>query len=61
MLAGASDGIGAAIAKTFATHNVSLGIAGRDKAKLKSVGRECINLGAKQVVIIFNYTEYCKF
>ena len=52
LVTGASDGIGAAIARKFATCKASLGITGRDKTKLSNVGQQCIKLGATKVLEI---------
>ena len=52
LITGASDGIGAAIAKAFAARKASLGITGRDKTKLSIVGQQCTKLGATQVLEI---------
>lgn len=47
VITGASSGIGKALAQRFATPGITLGILGRDNARLASVAAECQRRGAK--------------
>ncbi|CAK8688173.1 L-xylulose reductase-like [Clavelina lepadiformis] len=52
LITGASNGIGAGLAKAFAKRGASLSIVGRNETNLKEVARECKELGAKKILPI---------
>ncbi len=52
LITGASGGIGAALANTYAEPNVQLFLQGRDKEKLNKVAKSCQLLGAKTQILI---------
>lgn len=52
LITGASDGIGAALARAYAGEGVRLGLLGRNEARLREVERECRQRGAFTEIII---------
>lgn len=52
VITGASDGIGAALAKAFAKQGTKLAICARNKEKLDTVAQNCKELGAKDVLTV---------
>ena len=59
LITGASQGIGAAIAKTFARElrGVRLALVARQEAKLVAVARACAKLGAKAEVFVCDVSD----
>lgn len=51
LITGASDGIGAELARNFARQNASLALVARNEANLQAVAKECLELGAKRVEV----------
>lgn len=52
VITGASDGIGAALAKTLSKQGAKLAICARNKEKLNVIAQTCTELGAKKVLAI---------
>jgi short-subunit dehydrogenase len=51
IMTGASDGIGAALARTLADRSTNLVLAARNEKKLRDVARQCEDAGAKTLVV----------
>lgn len=52
LITGASSGLGAALARRYASGGAQLTLAGRDSARLAEVSSHCRQLGARDVAII---------
>lgn len=64
VITGASDGIGASLAKTFAQQGSRLAICARNHEKLDAVAKTCTELGAKDVLAIptdVSQVKECEF
>lgn len=64
VITGASDGIGAALAKIFAQQGSKLAICARNKEKLDAVAKTCTELGGKDVLAIptdVSQVKECEF
>ena len=51
VVTGASDGIGAALARTLAGRSTNLVLAARNEEKLRDVARQCDHAGARTQVV----------
>lgn len=56
LVTGASDGIGAALARAYAAPGITLGLLGRDEVRLKQVEEECRALGASTEKLVADVT-----
>lgn len=56
LITGASDGIGAALARAYAAPGMTLGLLGRNEERLKLVEEECRALGASVEVLVSDVT-----
>lgn len=56
LITGASDGIGAALARAYAEPGVTLALLGRNEARLKQVGEACRALGASAELLVADVT-----
>ena len=57
LITGASDGIGAALARTYAAPGVTLGLLGRDEARLRAVAEDCRARGAEAEILVADVTQ----
>ncbi len=57
LITGASDGIGAALARTYAAPGVTLGLLGRNEVRLKEVEAECCRRGASAELLVADVTD----
>lgn len=57
LITGASSGLGAALAKTYAAPGVRLSLAGRNEERLSDVAAICSALGAEAVTSVFDVTD----
>lgn len=57
VITGASSGLGAALAKTYAAAGVQLCLTGRDAIRLQSVALECQKLGATLETAVLDVTD----
>ncbi|HEX6956539.1 MAG TPA: SDR family NAD(P)-dependent oxidoreductase [Ferrovibrio sp.] len=57
VVTGASSGIGAALARLYATSGVTLALTGRDKTRLDGVASECRALGATVIADTISVTD----
>ncbi|MBL6927946.1 MAG: SDR family NAD(P)-dependent oxidoreductase [Rhodospirillales bacterium] len=57
LITGASSGIGAALAKEYATSGVFLALTGRNSERLQAVGGECEGLGAQVAIKTMDITD----
>lgn len=57
VITGASDGIGAALARAYAADGVTLGLFGRNENRLREIERRCRELGATVEVVIADVTS----
>lgn len=57
LITGASSGIGAALAHTYAGGGMTLALSGRDEARLEATARDCRNRGAHVITAVIDVTE----
>ncbi len=57
LITGASSGIGAALAETYAGSGVRLGLGGRDRARLEAVAEACRRRGATVEAALVDVTD----
>src|SRR5215212_1221997 len=61
LITGASSGIGAALARSYARDNVAFLLWGRDQARLDEVAGQCRALGATATTQIFDLRDAAGF
>jgi short-subunit dehydrogenase len=57
VITGASSGLGAALARVYASPGVLLTLSGRDEARLASVAADCVAAGAEVSVVVCDVTD----
>lgn len=57
LITGASSGIGAALAKSYADTEITLYLAGRNQVRLEKISTECEKLGAKTQIKVIDVTN----
>lgn len=57
MITGASNGIGAALAKHYANHGVTLGLIGRNQSRLEQIAKTCREQGAAVTTAIIDVRD----
>jgi short-subunit dehydrogenase len=57
LITGASGAIGSALARSYATHGVTLVLTGRDTQRLKEIAAECRDCGATVKTVLIDLTD----
>ena len=57
VITGASSGLGAALARAYASPGVLLTISGRHEARLASVAADCVAAGAEVAIVVCDVTD----